>query len=314
MDAPHTEELERAAALISAGRLVAMPTETVYGLAADATNDRAVARIFEAKGRPAFNPLIVHVADIAMARRLATFSSLAERLAAAFWPGPLTLVLPRRAECGLSLLVSAGLDTIALRAPGHNVAQALIAAADRPLAAPSANPSGTISPTTAAHVREGLGARVDMILDAGPCAVGVESTIVKVDGDRAIMLRPGGLAREEIEGVLGKPLEAAPSTIEAPGMLSSHYAPRARLRLNVARPDADEAFLAFGAACPTHETMLNLSPAGDLVEAAANLFAHLRALDALCAAKKLAGIAAAPVPVSELGEAINDRLSRAAAR
>ncbi len=290
-----------------------MPTETVYGLAADASNDRAIAAVFEAKGRPAFNPLIVHVCDLAMARRIAVFSPLAERLAEAFWPGPLTLVLARRADAPLSLLVSAGLDTIALRAPNHAVAQARIAAADRPLAAPSANPSGTVSPTTAAHVREGLGERIDFILDGGACPVGVESTIVKVDGKRAILLRPGGLARGEIERVTGALSEAAPSSIEAPGMLASHYAPRARIRLNAARPDADEAFLAFGPACPARENMLNLSPGGDVVEAAANLFAHLRALDRLCTDKKLAGIAAASVPAAGLGEAINDRLRRAAA-
>ncbi|MFN3959552.1 MAG: L-threonylcarbamoyladenylate synthase [Parvularculaceae bacterium] len=307
-------EIAKAAAILRAGGIVAMPTETVYGLAADATNDLAVARVYEAKGRPAFNPLIVHVTDARMAKRYTEFSPFAERLAAAFWPGPLTLVLPLRADAAISSLVTAGLDTIAVRAPAHPVARALIAAADRPLAAPSANPSGTVSPTRASHVRDGLGAKVDLILDGGPCAVGVESTIVKIDDDRATLLRPGGVPREAIKQALGASL-ASPTTgaVEAPGMLASHYAPRARLRLNAERPRADEAYLAFGAAPADHPDMLNLSPAGDLVEAAANLFAHLRALDALCAAKGLSGIAAATVPMKGLGEAINDRLSRAAA-
>ncbi len=314
MNAPPKEDIERASAILRSGGLVAMPTETVYGLAADAANDRAAARIYTAKGRPSFNPLIVHVADLAMARRFAAFSPLTERLAAAFWPGPLTLVAPRRADSGISHLVTAGLDTIALRAPAHPVARALIAAFGAPLAAPSANPSGSVSPTTAAHVREGLGDRVDMILDGGPCAVGVESTIVKVEESRAILLRPGGVSREDLERIAGRPLMNPPAgAIEAPGMLASHYAPRARLRINAEAPRADEAFLAFGPA-GDHPYTLNLSGAGDVIEAAANLFAHLRALDALCAAKGLSGIAAAPVPEGGLGEAINDRLRRAAAR
>lgn len=291
-----------------------MPTETVYGLAADATNDRAVAKIYEAKGRPSFNPLIVHVADWAMARRFAGIPPLAEKLAAHFWPGPLTMVLPRRAANGVSHLVTAGLDTIALRSPAHPVARALIAATDRPLAAPSANPSGTVSPTTAAHVREGLGARVGLILDGGACPVGLESSIVKVDGERAILLRPGGVPREDLERVIGKALAAPSLSIEAPGMMASHYAPRASLRLDAAQPEAEEAFLAFGPYPPARKNALNLSPSGDVGEAAANLFAHLRALDALCTEKGLSGIAAAPVPMTGLGEAINDRLRRAAAR
>lgn len=314
MNAPPKEEIERAAAILRGGGLVAMPTETVYGLAADATNDRAVAKIYEAKGRPSFNPLIVHVADLTMARRFAALSPLAERLAAEFWPGPLTLVAPRRAEGGLSHLVTAGLDTVGLRAPAHALAQALLAAAARPLAAPSANPSGTVSPTTAAHVRDGLGDKVDMVLDGGPCAVGVESTIVKVEGERATLLRPGGVSRESIERITGRPLlRPTAGAIEAPGMLASHYAPQARLRINAEAPRADEAYLAFGPA-RDHPYTLNLSQTGDVVEAAANLFAHLRALDALCAAEGLSGIAAAPVPQRGLGEAINDRLARAAAR
>jgi L-threonylcarbamoyladenylate synthase len=299
--------------LILAGELVAIPTETVYGLAADATNDRAVAEIFKAKGRPSFNPLIVHVADIDMARRHVEVSPLAETLAGAFWPGPLTLVLPRKAASGISLLASAGLDTLGVRAPKSVIAQELIRAAGRPLAAPSANRSGSISPTTAAHVRESLGDAAPLILDGGPCAVGVESTIVKVDGDRAILLRPGGVARGDIERVVGRALDApCAATIEAPGMLQSHYAPAALLRLNAASPRPDEVFLAFGPS-PDYPHTLNLSRSGDLVEAAAALFAHLRALDAICAAHGLAGIAAAPVPEEGLGEAINDRLRRAAA-
>ncbi len=307
--------IKRAAALILAGDLVAIPTETVYGLAADATNDKAVARIFEAKGRPAFNPLIVHVADMPMARRLVEITPLAEKLATAFWPGPLTLVLRRKEGSSLSLLASAGLDTLAVRAPGSVLAQALIKECGRPLAAPSANRSGSISPTTAAHVGDSLGDRVPLILDGGPCRVGVESTIVKIEGDRAVLLRPGGVARAEIERVIGKRVEAPASiAIEAPGMMQSHYAPKARLRLNATAPMAGEAFLGFGEVSANVPFALNLSANADPVEAAANLFAHLRALDALCADQNLQGIAAAPIPNEGLGEAINDRLARAAAQ
>lgn len=306
-------DIGKAASLIRAGGLVAAPTETVYGLAADATSDRAVARIYEAKGRPSFNPLIVHVADVGMARRYAEFSPLAERLAAAFWPGPLTLVLPRRAEAGISLLASAGLATIALRAPAHPMMRALIEASGRPLAAPSANRSGTISPTTAAHVRDSLGNRVDMILDGGACPVGVESTIVRIDGARAILLRPGGAPREAIERILGAPLEAATGAIEAPGMMQSHYAPNARLRLDATDPRPGEAFLGFGAVSAAGPGARNLSAHGDLVEAAANLFAMLRDLDAWCASNDADAIAVAPIPNEGLGEAITDRLARAAA-
>lgn len=306
-------EIARAAAVIRAGGLVAMPTETVYGLAADATSDAAVARIFEAKGRPSFNPLIIHVEGVAMAERYALIPPLARRLIDRFWPGALTLVLPRKEASGISLLAGAGLPTIALRAPAHRVAQALLKAADRPLAAPSANRSGSISPTTAAHVRQSLGARVDLVLDAGPCRVGVESTIVKVDGERAILLRPGGVAREDIERVIGAALERPAGSIEAPGMLESHYAPTARLRLNVAAPSTDEAYLAFGPA-PQSGRVFQLSAAQDLVEAAANLFAQLHAADRAVSEGGLSGIAAAPIPSDGLGEAINDRLRRAAAR
>lgn len=306
--------IERAKSNILAGEAVAIPTETVYGLAADATNDRAVAKIFEAKGRPSFNPLIVHVRDLEMARRYAEFSPLAEKLAKAFWPGPLTLVLPRRRDCGLSLLVSAGLDTIALRAPNSVIARQLIEICDRPLAAPSANKSGSISPTTADHVRESLGDRIRMIIDGGCCAVGVESTIVKVDGDRAVLLRPGGVARADIERVADAPLEQPSGAIEAPGMLESHYAPAARLRLDVTAARANEAYIGFGAFNGEGAAeRFNLSARGDLVEAAARLFAHLRAADRAVSSLGLSGIAVAPIPNEGLGEAINDRLRRAAA-
>jgi L-threonylcarbamoyladenylate synthase len=310
-----SSELDAAAAIIRAGGLVAMPTETVYGLAADAANDAAVARIFAAKGRPRFNPLIVHVAGADMAARYVDFPPVAETLAAAFWPGPLTLVLPRKADGAISLLASAGLDTIAVRAPNHKIAQALIGAVGGPLAAPSANPSGAVSPTCAQHVRDGLGDKVDMVLDGGPCVVGVESTIVKIEGDAIFLLRPGGVAREAIERVVGKPLSNPPHTDnpQAPGMLASHYAPRAPLRLNAAAPEPDEAFLGFGKISTEGPNALNLSASGDIAEAAANFFAYLRRLDALCSEHGLSRIAAAPIPGEGLGEAINDRLARASA-
>lgn len=314
---PDRNAVAAAADIIRAGGLVAMPTETVYGLAADATNDAAVAKIFAAKDRPRFNPLIVHVSGAAMAARYVERNRRAEALMDAFWPGPLSLVLPRRADSALSYLVSAGLASIALRAPNHDTAQALIAAVDGPLAAPSANASGRISPTQPGHVRQSLGDRVDMILDGGPCAVGVESAIVKINENGAVLLRPGGLAREDIEAALGAPLgDPAPTGApQAPGMLASHYAPAAAMRLNADAARAGEAFLAFGDrvddAAPAS---LNLSAAGDLAEAGANLFAHLHALDAACRAKGLHTIAAAPVPQRGLGEAINDRLKRAAAK
>jgi L-threonylcarbamoyladenylate synthase len=306
--------IQDAASVIREGGLIAMPTETVYGLAADATSDAAVARIFEAKGRPQFNPLIVHVTGTDMAARYVEFPPLAERLAAAFWPGPLTLVLPRKADSAISLLASAGLDTLGVRAPNHDIAQSLIRAVGGPLAAPSANPSGAISPTCADHVRDGLGDKIDIILDGGPCVVGVESTIVKIESEAVFLLRPGGVAREAIEQVIGARLVEAPHTDnpQAPGMLASHYAPRAPLCLNVAAPEPDEAFLGFGNINAEGPNALNLSPNGDITEAAANLFAYLRALDALCAAHNLRGIAAAKIPTQGLGEAINDRLMRAA--
>jgi L-threonylcarbamoyladenylate synthase len=312
---PTDRGLRAAAGLLAAGRLVAFPTETVYGVGADARADRAVARIFEAKGRPRFNPLIVHVTDAAAAAALADLPPEARRLAAAFWPGPLTLVLPKRAAARLSDLVTAGLDTVALRVPAHPLARDLLAAFGGPLAAPSANPSGRVSPTTAAHVRDGLDGRIAAVLDGGPCAVGLESTILGFGPDGPVLLRPGGLPAEALAEVLGAaPLpRAATAALTAPGQLASHYAPVARLRLDAAAPAPGEAWLGFGA--PDHDATpsLSLSPTGDLAEAAANLFAHLRALDAAAAAAGLATIAVAPVPRTGLGLAINDRLARAAA-
>ncbi len=306
--------LSRAAAVLGAGGLVAFPTETVYGLGADATDDRAVAAIFEAKARPRFNPLIVHVTGANAAAAIAEWSDLADRLATHFWPGPLTLVLRRRAESGISKLASTGGETIALRAPAHPLAAALLQACDLPIAAPSANRSGRISPTTAEHVRQDLGDRVDMILDGGACPVGVESTVLDICGDCPTLLRPGRVARAEIEAVIGSPL-ASPSPIaggnlRSPGQLLSHYAPGHPLRLNAREVSADEALLAFG---PTPlegaRITANLSRSGDLNEAAANLFSMLHDLDR----QEIAGIAAMPIPSAGLGEAICDRLRRAAA-
>lgn len=299
--------IAQAANLLREGRLVAFPTETVYGLGADATNGTAVAAIFAAKDRPRFNPLIVHVVDKAQAEQHVIFTAAASRLAEAFWPGPLTLVLPRRADTSLSLLVSAGLETVAIRAPSHPVARALIAAAGVPLAAPSANPSGSVSPTTAAHVAAGLGARLAMILDGGASPVGVESTVIGFAADgAAVMLRPGGVPREAIADLIGPLLApAADGSITSPGQLASHYAPRARLRLNTTEAAQGEILLGFG---PTENARHNLSITGDLAEAAANLFAMLRALD-----EEADAIAVAPIPMCGLGEAINDRLQRAAA-
>lgn len=310
---PDAVEIQAAAALIRAGSLVAFPTETVYGLGADARNDRAVAAIFAAKRRPQFNPLIVHVTGLAAARELAEFDALSLRLAQHFWPGPLTLILPRRAGCGLSLLLSAGLDTVALRVPAHPVAQALLAAAGCPIAAPSANISGRISPTSAAHVASELGGGVAMILDGGACAVGLESTVVQARGGKAFLLRPGSVTRAQIAAIAG-PVETgadAPDAPRSPGQLASHYAPQLPLRLNAATAKPGEAALAFGANIPEGAAKIrNLSPGGNLNEAAANLFAMLRELD--CA--PFSGIAVARIPMEGLGEAINDRLARAAAR
>jgi L-threonylcarbamoyladenylate synthase len=300
-----------AARCLASGGLVAFPTETVYGLGADAGNGEAVARLYAAKGRPSFNPLIAHVASPAAARKLGRFDAAAERLAAAFWPGPLTLVLPKLPGCPVADLALAGLDSVAVRVPAHPLAQALLAAFGGPIVAPSANRSGHVSPTSPAHVLADLRGRIDMVLDGGPCAVGVESTIVACLTEPTL-LRPGGVARADIERVLERPLQlaAAEKAPLAPGMLASHYAPKARLRLDADAPRAGEALLAFGPDVPAAGGMaLNLSSRGDLIEAAANLFSHLRALDASGAA----GIAVMKVPHEGLGEAINDRLKRAAA-
>ena len=298
---------EDAARVLAAGGLVAFPTETVYGLGADATNGQAIARLYAAKGRPPFNPLIAHVLDVAAASRLAAFNAAAERLADKFWPGPLTLVLPKAAGCPVADLATAGLDSIALRVPAHPVARELLAKFGKPVVAPSANRSGHVSPTTAAHVLGDLRGRIDLIVDGGATPVGLESTIVGCAGAPSL-LRPGALPRETIEAALGVSLaEAAPrDKPEAPGMLASHYAPRARLRLNASEVRAGETLLGFG---PAADAALNLSQRGDLIEAAANLFSHLRALDA----KGATVIAVMPIPHEGLGEAINDRLERAAA-
>ena len=304
---------QAAAQCLGRGGLVAFPTETVYGLGADATNGQAVARLYEAKGRPAFNPLIAHVPDIAVARDCAVFNADAETLAAAFWPGPLTLVLEKREGSPLSDLVTGGLSSVAVRSPDHPVARALLEATGRPLAAPSANRSGHVSPTKAEHVAADLGDKVAMVLDAGATAHGLESTIVDARGEFPVLLRPGAVTVETIEAVIGGKVvrgdidAARPS---APGQLLSHYAPSAKVRLDARDVQAGEALLAFGPDVPaTTGPVINLSATGDLIEAAANLFAALRALDASGAA----AIAVMPIPQSGLGEAINDRLRRAAA-
>ncbi|UFM65495.1 threonylcarbamoyl-AMP synthase [Paracoccus sp. MA] len=299
-----------AADLLAQGELVAIPTETVYGLAGDARDARAVARIYEAKGRPSFNPLIVHLPDLAAAERIAVFDDAALALARTFWPGALTLVLPLRPGAGIASLVTAGLDTVAIRVPAHPAAQEVLRAFGGPLAAPSANPSGRISPTSAAHVADpetGLGGRIAAVLDAGACPVGVESTIVGWVGGQPALLRPGGVAAEEIEAVLGRPLarpEADPDVPTAPGQLTSHYAPRASLRLHAGAARPGEVLIGFG---PVAGEM-TLSETGDLTEAAARLFDLLRRADELGRP-----IAVAPVPERGLGAAINDRLRRAAA-
>lgn len=299
--------IAKAAAILRAGGLAAFPTETVYGLGADAANPAAVARIFAAKGRPRFNPLIAHVRSLAEAEAHAVFHPVAQELARRFWPGPLTLVAPRRAESPVCELACAGLASLALRAPAHPMARDLLEAFGGPIVAPSANRSGHVSATTAAHVRADLGDAVDLVLDGGPASHGIESSIVAVDeSGRARLLRPGALSREAIESVTG-PLVTVSGGIEAPGMMASHYAPRARLRLDATAPEAGETYLAFGAPAPPGG--LTLSASGDLTEAAANLYASLRALDAIGPAV----IAVAPIPGQGLGEAIRDRLARAAA-
>jgi L-threonylcarbamoyladenylate synthase len=317
--AADAEAIETAARCLAAGGLVAFPTETVYGLGADATNGAAIARLYAAKGRPAFNPLIAHVADVDAARRIARLDAAAGKLALAFWPGALTLVLPKAPDCPVAALATAGLDTIAVRVPAHPVARALLFACGKPVVAPSANRSGHVSPTQASHVLTDLRGRVDLILDGGATPIGVESTIVACLGEPTLM-RPGGIARDAIMRVLGSSLADAAGGSSpqddgplAPGMLASHYAPRARLRLEATHVEPGEALLAFGAALPESAAraaaVLNLSPDGDLIEAAANLFSQLRALDA----ENVNSIAVMPVPDEGLGEAINDRLRRAAA-
>jgi L-threonylcarbamoyladenylate synthase len=302
--------IARAAALLREGRLVAFPTETVYGLGGDATNDRAVAAIFEAKARPRFNPLIVHVPGLAEAEACGVFDARSRDLARRFWPGPLSLVLRRRKESAVSLLAAAGLDTLALRVPSHPVAQQLLRAAGRPLAAPSANRSGRLSPTAAAHVAAELGGRAALILDGGDCAVGVESTVLDVSGEMPVLLRPGGLTREALEAVLGPLADPAAGGIRSPGMLASHYAPALPVRLGAVEARPGEALLAFGGEPPGgFAEILWLSRSGDLAEAAANLFAMLRRLDR----PSFSGIAVMPIPECGLGRAINDRLRRAAA-
>lgn len=314
-----SEAIAVAARCLRAGGLVAFPTETVYGLGADAANGRAIARLYEAKGRPAFNPLISHVQDTATARSLGQFDPVATRLAEVFWPGPLTLVVPRRPGCPVAELATAGLDTIALRVPAHAVARDLLAAFAGPIVAPSANRSGHVSPTTAGHVLADLRGRIDLVLDGGPSPVGLESTIVACL-PRPALLRPGGVPRGDIERVLGQSLAERPPPIHpsrddemplAPGQLASHYAPRTPLRLNASDVKSGEALLAFGAPVLSGNAIriLNLSPSGDLIEAAANLFSHLRSLDGVGAS----AIAVMPIPETGLGEAINDRLYRAAA-
>ena len=296
----------RAAALLGEGQLVAFPTETVYGLGGDARNDMAVARIFEAKGRPRFNPLIVHVPSIEVANTYVEWSYDADRLASAFWPGPLTLVLPLKPDNGLSPLVTAELPTLAIRVPEHLVAKELLETFGGPVAAPSANPSGKISPTSAVHVSAGLSGRIAGILDGGTCGVGLESTILGLSGEPTL-LRPGGLPQEAIEAALGGPIAVHQSgdPLTAPGQMTSHYAPGAAMRLNATDLREGEMLLGFGPV----EATLNLSPAGDLTEAAANLFGHLHAMDALAPET----IAVSPIPDHGLGRAINDRLRRAAA-
>ena len=300
--------IARAARLLREGRLVAFPTETVYGLGGDATDDHAVARIFEAKGRPRFNPLIVHLPGLEDAERIAVLDDRARAVAGAFWPGPLTLVLPLRDGAGISPLVTAGLSTVAIRVPAHPVARALLRAVGRPVAAPSANPSGRVSPTRAAHVLDGLAGRIAAVVDGGACAVGVESTILGLDGAPRL-LRPGGIPAEALEAALGQPLATGGSATapNAPGQLASHYAPGAAVRLNARAAETGEILVGFGPV----KGDLTLSAGGDLVEAAANLFHILREADTL--AGPGGRIAFAPVPDQGLGRAINDRLRRAAA-
>jgi L-threonylcarbamoyladenylate synthase len=310
--------VDAAARCLATGGLVAFPTETVYGLGADATNAKAIARLYQAKGRPSFNPLIAHVRNFEAGMRIACFDAQAIALAKAFWPGPLTLVLPKARDCAVADLATAGLETIAIRVPAHPLAREILRAFGGPVVAPSANLSGHVSPTTASHVQSDLAGRIDLIVDGGAVEVGVESTIVGCF-DAPMLLRPGGVPRGEIERVLGRSLAQPPEDADndtgqplAPGMLASHYAPRTPVRLNAGGVEAGEVLLAFGpgkvAGVDAATIVMNLSPRGDLAEAAANLFGYLRALDAPGAR----AIAVMPVPQDGLGEAINDRLRRAA--
>lgn len=311
MSEPEAAAIQEAARLLRAGRLVAFPTETVYGLGADATNDAAVAALYRAKGRPGENPLIVHVPDLAAAEPFAEFDGRARTLARTFWPGSLTLVLRRRGR-RISPLATAGLDTIAIRVPDHPIALQLLRATALPLAAPSANRSGKLSPTTAQHVREGLGDAVQLVLDGGPCRVGIESTVVALDGPTPRILRPGGIPVDEIARALDLPVlaETTANTLQSPGQMPSHYAPRAQVRLNAREARTNEAALTFGALPMGAARMtIDLSPRGDLDEAAASLYASLRTLDETGATS----IAVAPIPEHGVGIAINDRLRRAAA-
>lgn len=305
------EAIAAAARILRSGGLVAFPTETVYGLGADATDDRAVARVFEAKNRPEFNPLIVHVPDIAAARLLVEWTGEAQALAERFWPGPLSLVLPRLPDCPVSGLAAAGLPTLAVRAPRGAAARALLERTGRPVAAPSANPAGAVSPTRAEHVLDALGEAVDLVLDDGPCPVGIESTVVDLCGEEPVLLRPGGLPAEEIEALTGSLAQAGDTGApRSPGRLASHYAPALPLRIGGGDPEPGEALLSFGPGAPSGAASeRNLSPSGDPVEAAANLFAALHELDR----SGCAGIVAMPVPETGLGRAIMDRLRRAAA-
>jgi L-threonylcarbamoyladenylate synthase len=310
----------QAAKLLREGELVAFGTETVYGLGGDATNAQAVAAIFHAKGRPRFNPLICHYASAEQAFRHVVADERARHVAKALWPGPLTLVLPRQADCPVALLTGAGLDTLAVRVPRHAVARALLQAVDRPIAAPSANRSGQVSPTSAQHVLDGLAGRIAAVLDSGPCEVGIESTVLDLTGPAPILLRPGGVTAEDLEACLGPirrggPIAAAEVAhgLRSPGLMVSHYAPALPVRLNAATVADDEALLAFGPPLPGGRCRFQLSPSGDTIEAASRLFEALRWLDAEGARLGAGGIAVMPIPDSGLGLAINDRLRRAAA-
>lgn len=305
------ETFKQAANLLRQGELVSFPTETVYGLGADAENNIAVAKIFSAKNRPNFNPLIVHLADVNLASKYVQMNELSKKLAKAFWPGPFTMVLPLNEGSNLSDLITAGLDTVAIRVPENNTAHSLLNQFNGPIAAPSANKSGHISPTTAYHVDGEFGPELSMIIDGGPCEKGIESTIVEVKDDQVILLRPGNVTEDDIKKITGMNVNAHVENAKAPnapGQLKSHYAPETSMRLNVTSPESREGYLAFGPA-PVGENILNLSPTGDLTEAAANLFSMMRELDQL----KLSAIAVAPIAETGLGRAINDRLKRAAA-